>query len=153
MPKRLVIRSESGQTIVELLVVMAMMGMLLAGITSIFVSSMQTQSKLTNEFNSVSNLHVGVDRMRSDVNLACSSTATAGTATNTITLSECAGSGTVTWCTSGSGTNYSLYRYTSGSTCTSGVKFASYLTGGSIFTYYGANYSAGSYSLPYLHLN
>lgn len=155
MPKRLDIRSDGGQTLVELLVVMFMMGLLLAGITSIFVSSMQSQTKLTNEFNAAENLHIGIDMMRKDVNLACSSSATAATATNSITLTECAGSGTVTWCTSGSGTLYSLYRYTSGSTCTNGLKYSTYITttGGSIFTYYGANYHAGSYSLPYVHLD
>ena len=155
MRNRCDLRSESGQTLMELLVVMFMMGLLLAGITSIFTSSMQTQTKLTNEFNAVENLRVGVDAMRKDVNLACSSTATAATAVATITLLDppCDGTNNVTWCTSGSGTSYSLYRYTSGSTCTSGRLYASYLTSGTIFTYYGANYNSGSYELPYLHLN
>jgi type II secretory pathway pseudopilin PulG len=153
MAERFQIRAERGQTLVELLVVMFMMGLLLAGITSIFVSSMQSQSKLTNEFNAVENLHTGVDLMRKDVNLACSSSATAATATNSVTLTECKGSTNVTWCTSGSGTLYSLYRYTSGSTCANGIKYATYLTSGTIFTYYGANYNAGSYSLPFVHLN
>lgn len=149
------IRSERGQTLVELLVVMAMMGMVFAGITTIFVSGMRTQTTLTSQFNAIANLHVGVDRMLQDVDLACSTTATSGTTTNTITLAvgPCSSTSNVTWCTSGSGSNYSLYRYTSGSTCTNGVKLASDLTSGTIFTYYAANYSAGDYALPYLHVN
>jgi len=149
------IRSERGQTLVELLVVMFMMGLLVAGITSIFVSSMQTQSNLTLQFEAVENLHVGIDRLRQDVNLACSTTATSGTAVSTITFSDppCDGTNNVTWCTSGSGTHYALYRYTTGSTCSNGEKFADFFTSGAIFTYYKQNVNAGSYSLAYVHLN
>ena len=149
------IRAERGQTLIELLVVIFMMGLLLTGITAIFVSSMRTQTQLSNEFTAVQNLHGAVDKLLQDANLSCSSTATSGATASTITLSDppCDGTNNITWCTSGSGTSYSLYRYTSGSTCTSGRLEASYLTGGSIFTYYAANYNAGSYELPSIHLN
>jgi prepilin-type N-terminal cleavage/methylation domain-containing protein len=161
MRNRVDLRSEQGMTMIELLVVMAMMVVLMAATTSMFVTGSRAQAFMTKQFQAQETLHVAVDRLRTDVNLACGTTASSGTS---VSLSEpdvtpappasvCDGNSTITWCTSGSGTNYSLYRYTSGSTCTSGTLWATNLTSGSIFTYYAQNSNAGSYSLPLLHLD
>lgn len=148
---------------IELIVVMAMMAVLMAATTSMFVNASRAQAFMTQQLQAQQLMHTAVDKLRKDVNLACSSTATQATATSSVTLSEpdlstyttspCDGNSTITWCTSGSGTNYSLYRYTSGSTCTAGQLLASNLTSGTIFTYYGQNYNAGSYAVPFLHLD
>jgi hypothetical protein len=145
-------RSESGLSLIELLIVMLLMGMLLGTITTILVSGIGTQSGLTATFGAETNLHTGLGKLRTDVNLACSESAQSATSV-TLVDPPCDGTKNVTWCTQGSGSVYGLYRITSGSTCTGGVKYADYLTGGSIFTYTAQNSPTGSYALPRLHVD
>jgi len=163
MLARVDFRSEQGITIFELLIVMFMMAILMAATTSMFVDGSRAQAFMSKQLQAQDTMHTAVDKLRKDVNMACLSTATQATATSSITLSEpdlttyttspCDGNSTITWCTSGSGTSYSLYRRTSGATCTAGILLASNLTSGNIFTYYGQNYNAGSYAVPFLHLD
>jgi hypothetical protein len=135
----------------ELLTVMVLMSFVLMGILSLFISGIRTQANLTSSFQAQIALHVGLDKMRKDVHLACSQTAQSATS---VTLSDppCDGTKMVTWCTVGSGTLYGLYRI-AGSTCTGGVKYADYLTGASIFTYTAQNVTVGTNALPRLHVD
>ena len=149
-------RSEHGFSLIELLAVMAILSFVMAGIITLYVSGVRTQANLTASFQAQTALHVGLDKMRKDVHQACSQTAQSATS---VTLSEtpCDGTQMVTWCTQGSGSVYGLYRV-SGSTCSGGVKFADYLTGGSIFSYLGPNTTpttpaTGSNALPRLHVD
>jgi prepilin-type N-terminal cleavage/methylation domain-containing protein len=144
-------RGERGFTLVELMTVMAIMSLVLLGITSLYLSGIRTQTNLTASFQAQIALHVGLDKMRNDVHLACSQTAQSATS---VTLSDppCNGTNNITWCTQGSGSVYGLYRIL-GSTCTGGTKVADYLTGGSIFTYTASNVTAGSNALPRLHVD
>jgi prepilin-type N-terminal cleavage/methylation domain-containing protein len=144
-------RSDQGFTLVELLAVMVILGFVMTGIISLYVSGVSTQASLTNAFQAQSALHVGVDKMRKDVHQACSQTAQSATSV-TLSLPPCDGTQLVTWCTRGSGTAYSLYRI-SGSACTGGNDYADYLTGGSIFSYSGPNVPSGSNALPRLHID
>jgi prepilin-type N-terminal cleavage/methylation domain-containing protein len=145
-------RSEHGFTLVELLTVMALLSLVMLGLTTIFISGVRTQASLAESFQSETSLHVGLDKMRKDVHLACSQTALT-TSSVTLSLSPCDGSVLVTWCTRGSGSSYSLYRV-SGSACTGGVSYADSITnsGGAIFSYYAQN-TSGSNSLPRLHVD
>ena len=150
------VRGERGITLIELLVVMVLLSLVLTGVLTIYLSGVRTQAKLTAGFKAQTSLHVGTDKMRKDVNLACSQTAQSATS---VTLSEppCDGTVLVTWCTQGSGSVYGLYRVT-GSTCTGGMKWADYLTSGSIFSYLGQNVTPttpanGSFALPRLHVD
>ena len=149
-------RSEHGFSLIELLAVMAILSFVLLGITSLYVSGVRTQANLTASFKAQTALHVGLNKMRTDVHQACSETAQSATS---VTLSEppCDGTKMVTWCTTGSGSAYSLYRV-AGSTCTGGVDFADYLTGGSVFSYLGPNVTnttptTGSNALPRIHVD
>jgi hypothetical protein len=72
-------RSESGLSLIELLIVMLLMGMLLGTITTILVSGIGTQSGLTATFGAETNLHTGLGKLRTDVNLACSESAQSAT--------------------------------------------------------------------------
>jgi len=144
-------RSEHGFTLVELLTVMAILSLVLLGITALYLSGVRTQAKLTSDFEAQTSLHTGLDKMRTDVHLACSETAQSATSV-TLSLPPCDGTDLVTWCTRGSGSVYALYRV-SGSTCSGGVEYADYLTGGSIFTYTAQNSPSGSYSLPREHVD
>jgi hypothetical protein len=150
------LRDDRGTSLIELLVVMVCMALVLGGVVGIYVSGLQAQAGLTSGFQAQTSLHLGVNKMRKDINLACSETAQSATS---ITLSEppCDGTILVTWCTQGSGSVYGLYRVT-GSTCTGGTEWSDYLTGGSIFTYLAQNTTnttpaTGSYALPRLHVD
>jgi type II secretory pathway pseudopilin PulG len=149
-------RDDRGTSLIELLVVMVCMSLILGGVVGIYVSGLQAQAGLTAGFQAQTAIHLGVNKMRKDINLACSETAQSATS---VTLSEppCDGTVLVTWCTQGSGTQYGLYRI-SGSTCTGGSLWADYLTGGSIFSYLAQNTTnttpaTGSYALPRLHVD
>jgi len=141
---------------VELLAVMIILGLVLTGIVSLYLSGANSQATLSASFQAQTALHTALDRMRKDVHLACSQTAQSATS---VTLSEspCDGTVLVTWCTRANGTQYSLYRV-SGSSCTGGTDAADYLTGGSIFSYLAQNQTnttpaTGSYALPRLHID
>jgi len=149
-------RDERGMTLVELLAVMLIMSFVLMGITELYVSGVRAQAKLTASFNAQTALHVGMDKMRKDVHAACSQTAQSATSV-TLSLPPCDGTNMVTWCTQASGSQYSLYRI-SGSSCSGGVKYAEFLTSGSIFTYLAPNITnttpaTGSYAVARLHVD
>ena len=153
------LRDERGFTLVELLTVMALLSIVMAGVVVLDISGVRTQTNLTSKFNAQTMLRTGLDRIRTDMHLACSETAQSATS---VTLSlppsasstTCDGTNLVTWCTSGSSSRYGLYRIPSAAaTCTNGQKLADYLTSGSIFTYYGPNTPASSYSLARIHLD
>jgi len=145
------LRREGGYTLVELLAVMAILALVMLGVTSLYLSGVRAQAKLTTQFQGEIALHVGLDKMRIDVHAACSETAQSSTSV-TLSLPPCDGTNLVTWCTQANNGAYSLYRKV-GSTCSGGVDFADYLTGGSIFTYTAQNSPAGSYAQPRLHVD
>jgi prepilin-type N-terminal cleavage/methylation domain-containing protein len=146
------LRGESGITLTELLVAMSLLGIVMSAVIALYISGVRAQTNITSTFNAETMLHVGLDRIRTDVHLACSETAQSATSV-TLSLEPCDGNTLVTWCTSGSGSDYGLYRIpAAASTCTGGQKLADYLTSGSVFTYYGPNTPTDSYALARLHL-
>ncbi len=142
--------NEGGFTLVELLAVMAILSLVMLGVTSLFLSGVRSQATISTTFNGEVALHVGLDKLRIDVHAACSQTAQSATSV-TLSLPPCDGTKIVTWCTQANNGAYSLYRNV-GSTC-GGSDYADYLTGGSIFTYTAQNVTAGSNALPRLHVN
>jgi prepilin-type N-terminal cleavage/methylation domain-containing protein len=148
---RLCASHEGGYTLVELLAVIAVLSLVLLGITSLYLAGVRTQSKLTSSLQAQSSLHMGLDRMRADVHVACSVTAQSATSV-TVSDPPCDGSNLVTWCTQGSGSSYVLDRV-SGSSCSGGAQLADSLTSGSIFSYLGPNSPAGSNALPRVHVD
>ena len=123
------LRSERGYSLVEMLVVMAIMGIVMTSLTTVFVQASNSETDMNNRFQAQLTAKLALDKMRREVH--CASVATpAGTSSSvTITLpSYCkTGSGSITWCTRSVATNrYALYRVV-GSTCTGGTKWADYL--------------------------
>lgn len=146
------LRGERGMTLMELLMAMTILGIVMTSVVALYISGVRAQTNLTSSFSAQTMLHVGLDRIRSDAHLACSETAQSSTSV-TLSLYPCDGSAKVTWCTSGSGSRYALYRISgTAATCTGGEKFADYLTSGSIFTYTAQNSPTNSYALARLHL-
>jgi prepilin-type N-terminal cleavage/methylation domain-containing protein len=150
------LRNERGYTLVELLTVMVILSFVFMGIITLYLSGVQSQSNMNATFSAQTSLHVGLDKLRADVHLACSETAQSATSvTFSLPVSSagtCDGTNLVTWCTQGSGSVYGLYRIV-GSTCSGGTKYADFITSGSIFTYTAQNSPSGSYALPRLHVD
>jgi prepilin-type N-terminal cleavage/methylation domain-containing protein len=151
------VRSEGGFTLVELVVTMAILGVVMAGITGLFVSGTRAQGDLQARFDAQTELLVGVDKIRRELHSACS-VATSSTSSVTFNLPStgCATTTSVTWCTQGSGSRYGLYRVV-GSSCTGGTRYADFLINGGVFSFLDknttANGVAGSYALPRLRVD
>jgi len=124
------LRSERGYSLVEMLTVMAIMGIVMSSLTTVFVQASNSESDMNNRFQAQLTAKLALDKMRREVRCANVATPTGSSSSVTITLpSYCkTGSGSITWCTRSNGTNrYALYRVV-GSTCTGGIKWADYLT-------------------------
>jgi len=124
------LRSERGYSLVEMLTVMAIMGIVMSSLTTVFVQASNSESDMNNRFQAQLTAKLALDKMRREVRCANVATPTGSSSSVTITLpSYCkTGSGSVTWCTRSAATNrYALYRVV-GSTCTGGIKWADYLT-------------------------
>ena len=130
------LRSESGYSLVELLTVMAIMGVVMTGVTALLVQGANAEVDMNGRFQAQQTARVAFDKIRRDGHCA-SVVALTGQTQATMTLPSSCGS-QISWCTVAFGTSttrYGLYRQ-SGATCgTSGLKWADYLTSGNIFTY------------------
>ena len=123
---------EGAYTLVELITVMAILGVVMGGLTTVFVSATTSEADMNNRFQAQQGARLGLDKLRREVHCASSATP-AGTNVSSITLtvpSYCktyTGSASVTWCTRSVSTNrYALYR-TNGTACSGGVKWADFL--------------------------
>ena len=138
------LRDAGGYTLVEMLTVVSIMGVVLTGITTLFVQGSNAEVDMNGRFQAQQEARLAVDRIRRDTHCA-SSVALSGTSavrngvtyypTMTQTLPSGCGT-TVTWCTVLVSTNrYRLFRK-SGSTCgTTGLRLADYVTVGTVFAY------------------
>lgn len=128
---------ERGYTLVEMLVVMTILGIVIAGLTTIFVSGSRAELDLNRRFQAQQQARLALDKIRVDVH--CGSAAQAQTI-NTypglkIAAANCSPT-TISWCVVPSTTmsgRFALYRTTgTTSTCQSAdtkrVKVADYLT-------------------------
>jgi prepilin-type N-terminal cleavage/methylation domain-containing protein len=132
---------ERGFTLVEMLTVMAILGVVLTGITTLFVAGLNSEVDMNNRFQAQVNARVALDRLRREVHCANAISPSGATSAVTLTLpSYCKnGTGAVIWCAvavGGSTTRYALYRSTSDPCGDSADrKYADYLTSSSVFDY------------------
>jgi prepilin-type N-terminal cleavage/methylation domain-containing protein len=137
-PARL--RDESGFTLTEMLVVLVILGVVVGALAQLFTSAIKTEADQTRRFQAQQNGRLALDSLRREIHCANAVSPTTGFPVTSITItlgSYCTTTGgaltTVRWCTTGSGSRYSLVRTTAVS-CTGGVRKADYLTTGSVFT-------------------
>jgi Tfp pilus assembly protein PilW len=132
-------RCERGITMTELTVSMAVMSIVVAGLVTLFTAGANSEAQLNLRFQSQTDARTALEAFRRDVHNACSATVVGGTRVTLYTLNTAAASYPCTvvsasWCTSGTGTRYGLYRSGGSATCSSGnERRADYVTGGSIF--------------------
>jgi prepilin-type N-terminal cleavage/methylation domain-containing protein len=145
------LREERGYSLIEMLTVLVIMGIVMGGLTTLFVQGSNAEADMNNRFQAQLQARLALDTLRREIH--CASAVTKGTATTpagplgayyiTITLpSGCKASGTVTWCTQGSGSRWGLYRV-SGATCTGGVMRVDYLTLPNVFDYTAGTVGSG----------
>ena len=126
------LRSESGFSLPELLVVMTITVILMGGLATIFGLGLNTSKTSSSVLASQSGVVVALDRLDYEARCASQATLVSGGAGVTLTLpSQCAhATGTVTWCVSSG----SLIRY-SGSACSgSGQTLATSVTSATPFS-------------------
>ena len=146
------LREERGYSMIELLMVMMILGIILGGLVTIFVSGSKAEVDMNTRFQAQQNARLALDKIRRNLHCATSvDPATYPTGTVIVRMPAACG-GDRTYCTSGSGTRYTLY-VKSGTTCSSstGVQVADFLTTGNIFTAY--NYTTGCNCLASLSVD
>jgi type II secretory pathway pseudopilin PulG len=141
---------QDGYSVIELLVSMAILAGVMGSVTVLFVHASNAEVDLQNRFQAQQAARLALDKLRRETH--CASAASVATSSSvTLTLaSYCpTGTGAVTWCTVGSSSRFGLYRKTGTSCDAAGVKWADYLTTGSVFTYSAQSPS----SLAKLHVD
>jgi prepilin-type N-terminal cleavage/methylation domain-containing protein len=160
--------AEHGYSLSEMLVVLAIIGIVLGALTQLFVSASTAQVDMTRRFEAQQDMRLALDKLRREIHCASAVTGAPPTSSITISLgSYCPTNGTaaatqITWCTKDKngtvppnpnpalGAPYSLWRYV-GSTCSgTGQKWGDYLTIHQVFTGYIPH---GSGSLGKLSVN
>jgi prepilin-type N-terminal cleavage/methylation domain-containing protein len=141
--------SERGYSLSEMLVVLAILGIVLGALTQLFVSASTAQVDMTRRFEAQQEMRLALDKLRREIH--CANEVTGSPATSSIVIalgSYCPTNGTgadvdVTWCTQGSGQRFALWRY-NGTACSgTGRKEADYLTIDKVFTAYAPPASGG----------
>lgn len=143
---RRLVREESGFTLIELVTVLGMFLITVTALSYALISAHNVDRDLNRRFASQINARIALDQLRREIHCASSVTPAGASAAITITLgTRCpsAGAGTtVSWCTSGAGTRWALYRQV-GTTCTTaGKKAVDFLTNGTVFSYAGQSLSS-----------
>jgi prepilin-type N-terminal cleavage/methylation domain-containing protein len=144
---------QEGFTLIEVVISMAILGLIMGGISILFVSGTKAESDLSARFTAQTELHIGLDRLRRDVHSACTLQTQSATSV-TVAGPPCDVPVVYTWCTQGSGSHFGLYRVT-GATCSGGIRYSDFLTSGSVFSYLGPNTTpagTNSFALARLHV-
>ncbi|HZQ81374.1 MAG TPA: prepilin-type N-terminal cleavage/methylation domain-containing protein [Gaiellaceae bacterium] len=168
--------SQAGFTLIEMIVTMAILSVILGGLTTMFVQGDHAETDLNKRFLAEQQVRMAISTIRTDGHSACSATLTGNSsvlfyywdssnnqcysADSGWTASNCTSSSYVgaciVWCTRASGSVYQLYRLPNASACgtTGGKQEANYLTTGNIFTY-TAGVSSGNdaHDLSLLYLD
>jgi prepilin-type N-terminal cleavage/methylation domain-containing protein len=156
--------AEHGYSLSEMLVVLAILGIVLGALTQLFVSASTAQVDMTRRFEAQQDMRLALDKLRREIHCASAVTGAPPTSSMTIDLgSYCPTNGTgaaaqITWCTKdkngnappGAGAPYSLWRYLGTACSGTGQKWGDYLITDQVFTGWIA---PGSGSLGKLSVN
>ena len=128
-------RDESGFTLIEMVVVMTVLVLVMAGLSSLFVQGLHTSGTTSDVLASQTQIHLALDRLEFETRCSSQATRVASGAGVTLTLpSQCPhATGTITWCVNGG----SLVRVSGSSTCTgtiAGQTLATNITSATPFT-------------------
>lgn len=131
--------NERGFTLVELITTMALLSIVIGALVAVLVAAMNAEREMNRRFTSQINARLALDQLRREIHCASSVTPVGASSSITIVLgSRCPsapGGTTVTWCTSGSGTRFALYRAVGATCSTTEKQAADYLTTGTVFDF------------------
>lgn len=135
-------RDERGFSLVEVVLTTAIAGLIAGGAVTLFVSGQRAGTDLSERGQAQAELRLALDELRTDVH--CASAAAGGATSVTLTVpATCVPQGSVTWCTSGSGTRHELFRLAGSGTCaTDGRHYADWLTTGDVFTLHPSSFES-----------
>jgi prepilin-type N-terminal cleavage/methylation domain-containing protein len=130
---------ERGFTLIELVTVLGMLVIVMTALSYALIAASKAEEEMNRRFASQINARIALDQLRREIHCASAVSPTGSSASITIVLGgrcpSASGGTTVSWCTTGSGTRYALYRLV-GVTCdATGKKAVDYLTSGTIFTF------------------
>jgi prepilin-type N-terminal cleavage/methylation domain-containing protein len=125
-------RRQGGYTLIELVSVMAILGVIVGALTTLFVRAMTAEVDANRRFRSQQDARVAVDRMRREIHCSSAITPTGASSSISVTLpAQCPSAGgsqtTVTYDLAGSGQRFQLRRNT--------VVLADYVTTQNAFDY------------------
>jgi prepilin-type N-terminal cleavage/methylation domain-containing protein len=135
------IAGEGGYTLSEMLVVLAILGVVLAGLAGVFTSALRAEVDMNQRFQAQQNGRLALSKLRRELHCARQTFVQADGSAATIVSAVSANtaycrSGQSTWCAlpiAGAAGRYALYRQ-AGATCdASGVRMADYLTTSAVF--------------------
>ena len=129
---RRLVSGRAGYTMIELLMVLAILGTVVGALTTLFVQATNAEFESNRRFQAQQVARVAVDKMRREIHCASAITPAGAASSISVTLpAQCPSAGgtltTVTYDTAGSGTRYQLRR--------NGVKLADYVTLQNAFNY------------------
>ena len=129
---RSLVAGESGYTLLELMMVLAILGTVVGALTTLFVRATNAEFEANRRFQAQQTARVAIDKMRREIHCASAITPAGTTGSISVTLpAQCPTSGgslsTVTYNTAGSGQRFQLRR--------NGVKLADYVTLQNVFNY------------------
>jgi Tfp pilus assembly protein PilW len=135
------LRDQRGLVLMELVMTVAIMGLVVGGITTMLVSATKHETALNLEFQAQESARLALSELRIDLHCASAVSPTSGTVSSiTLTLTGCP-SGTltatcsVTWSTVANGTRYDFRRVAAASCTHPGTRtWANGLIAPSIFT-------------------
>ena len=129
---------EAGYSLIELMTVLAIMSLVLGGLTVMFQAGMKAEVRANRNLQAQQNARAALDRMRRELHCANAITAASGTPVASVTVSlpaSCPGSDTtVTYGTSSISAN--RYELTRAGDSGTPVRVADYITSSTVFTYF-----------------
>jgi prepilin-type N-terminal cleavage/methylation domain-containing protein len=137
---------EAGYSLIELVIVMVILTVVIGAIVSLFTAGINADADQNRRFQSQQDARLALDTLRRQLHSGCtvSNPSSYNTPESAVTVyfgsdSCVSGAHTVTWCTTGSGSNYTLNRVV-GTSCTGSMRaYADHLTSGNIFIYLPPN--------------
>jgi prepilin-type N-terminal cleavage/methylation domain-containing protein len=123
---------EAGYTLLELMMVLAILGTVVGALTTLFVRATNAEFESNRRFQAQQTARVSIDKMRREIHCASAITPTGAASSISVTLpAQCPTAGgsqaTVTYDMAGSGTRFQLRR--------NGVNLADYVTLQNVFNY------------------
>ena len=139
------VERESGYSLVELLITMAILSVVMTGLVMLFVQGTNAELDMNRRFQAQTGARVAIDTLRKEVHCASSISPAGASSSIALTLAPTCPTAagvltTARWCVLQAPSpaptgQYALYRQTGASCTTGGLQWANYLISTSVFNY------------------